>query len=252
MSQLATIQTVNELNTSAVDFEKPDEANKFADTICQAASESGMFTAICRPERECKDIRRSAKQWLKEVDERLGTLSPAEALKAIACYDIIHRIGYGTPAYPETISKTVLRAFEAFIHGDKSIDEYELFRYISAGLGRREKVYFGRMLEWHSMCLDRWHRQFRYGTCLDKISEYDRLQRVSILLESNLSAFEAHNEAAFKQRLLNAHKHYLDTAAEEASPLAIALANFQSASRKYLAHYTKFTSYLKQNNYSFI
>ncbi|MDE7443140.1 MAG: hypothetical protein K2M65_03160, partial [Muribaculaceae bacterium] len=92
-----------------------DEVNEYAGTICQAASNSGMFSSTYPTTRTFSDIRLSAKKWLQEVDNRLSKLSPADALDAIAYYDIIHRIGYSSPAYPETINKYVLQAFEAYI-----------------------------------------------------------------------------------------------------------------------------------------
>lgn len=211
MNQSETGNTIDNLDFSNIDFDKLEDVTQCAAAICQAASDSGMFASAYPMGPEFGQIRLSARKWLREVDDRLNKSSPAEALEAIGSYDIIHRIGYGAPACPDTVNKHVLRAFDAMIHGDRSVDEYVLFRYISAGLKRCDSVYFDRPLEWHSLCLDRWHKQFRYGTCLEKLSEYDITQRVSILLASDLWAFETSNESAYKKCLFEANKHMLST-----------------------------------------
>ncbi len=205
MNQAYTTRPIEIVNVGDVNFNKLDEVNEYARAICETASSSGMFTSAYPAANTFNEIRRSAKIWLQEIDSRLKELSPAEALKAITYYDLIHRIGYCSPAYPETINRHVLRAFEAYIHGDTSVDQYELFRAISLGLKRRDKAYFDGPLEWHSDCLDRWYRQFRHGTCLEKLSEYDTAQRVTLLIESDLWAFTP-DQAAFKSRHDTAHR----------------------------------------------
>lgn len=199
------------LNFGNVNFDSLEEINDYARTICDAASNSGMFASVYPSARTFNDIRNSAKKWLQEIDCRLNKLSPADALEAIAYYDIIHRIGYCSPAYPEIINKHVLRAFDAYIRGDKSVDQYDLFHYISLGLKRRDPAYFERPLEWHSACLDEWFNQFRHGACIDRLSDYDTLRRVRILLESDLWAYTP-DQSAFKTRLATAHSPLLTDA----------------------------------------
>lgn len=220
------------MNVSDVNFDKLDEVNEYARTICETAGSSGMFTSAYPADKTFNDIRRSAKIWLQEIDSRLKELSPAEALEAITYYDIIHRIGYCSPAYPETINRHVLRAFDAYIHGDTSVDQYELFRAISLGLKRRDKAYFDRPLEWHSDSLDCWYRQFKHGACLEKLTEYDTTQRVTLLLESDLWAFTP-DQAAFKHRLATAHRPLSLRSTSDTKILKVQ-EQFRTVSRKYL------------------
>ena len=207
MNQCYTRPATGDMNFSNVNFDKLEEVNEYARTICDAASNSVMFTSARPSSGTFSDIRRSAKKWLQEIDRRLNELSPAEALKAIAYYDIIHRIGYCSPAYPETINKHVLRAFNAYIRGDKSVDRYDLFHYISEGLKRRDPAYFDAPLDWHSACLDEWFNQFRHGACVEPLSDYDTHRRVRCLLESDLWAYTP-DQAVFKTRLATNH-HFL-------------------------------------------
>lgn len=235
-----------------INFDRMEEVTQSAATVCRAADSSGLFSSAFPSSQAFSEIRRSAKKWVQEIDSRISGLSPAEALDAMAYYDIMHRIAYCKPPYPETINRPVIRAFEAYIRGDKSIDQYDLFRYISSGVQRRDKAYFGRPLQWRSICLERWHRQFLYGASLDQLNDYDTLQRVTILLESDLWAFETRNETAFKERLFNAYRHYLTSFAPESSQAASgnlsldqakpvdtktlkALEHFLFASRSYLS-----------------
>lgn len=211
MNQSYTSSVAGNMNFSNVNFDKLEEVNEYARTICDAASNSGMFSSGRPSSGTFSDIRRSAKKWLQEVDRRLNELSPSEALKAIAYYDIIHRIGYCSPAYPETINKHVLRAINAYIRGDKSVDQYDLFHYISEGLKRRDPAYFDAALDWHSACLDEWFNQFRYGACIERLSDYDTLRRVRCLLESDLWAYTS-DQAAFKHRLATANHPLLTKA----------------------------------------
>lgn len=113
----------------------------------------------------------------------------------------------GQGAYPSETE--ILDAFEAHIRGDKTIDQYLLFHYISREIDRRNKKFLGRHLQWEAACLDKWHRQFQYGACLDPLSDHDIRQRVLILLTSDLSPFEPRNESKFKQKLLRNHLHLL-------------------------------------------
>lgn len=124
---------------------------------------------------------------------------------------VIHGFAVNTP-----LSETeILDAFEAHIRGDKSVDQYLLFHYISREIDRRNKKFLGRHLQWEAACLDKWHRQFQYGACLDPLSDHDIRQRVLILLTSDLSPFEPRNESSFKKKLLRNHLHLLKTSSPE-------------------------------------
>lgn len=96
-------------------------------------------------------------------------------------------------------------ALDAFIHGDNTIDEYDLFHAIDRGLRHYDPACMGRALEWHSCTLARWHRQFRYGAPLQPLSSRDTAARVAILLAADLTPLEGPRQAAFKQTLLTLH-----------------------------------------------
>ncbi|MDE6460519.1 MAG: hypothetical protein K2K52_06790, partial [Paramuribaculum sp.] len=144
-----------------------------------------------------------------EIEQQLPRISPADALTAIATFDIIHRIAHGAPANPQLINKYTLRAFDALISGDKTIDEYTLFRQIGMGIRRKDPAYTDKPLRWHSLSLARWHKQFANAEPVGNLSDYDTAQRVSILLSSDLWALETRNEAAFKHRLHTRYSHLL-------------------------------------------
>ena len=106
----------------------------------------------------------------------------------------------------------IVSAFNARIAGDRSIDDYALFRDISSGINLPGgKSLFGRPLQWCAMMLDRWHKEFKTGRGDKELPIYDTLQRVSILMDSDLWAFETRNEAHFKQLLFDNHRYYLDS-----------------------------------------
>lgn len=192
-----------------VDFTNSDTLSTIAGQLITAANNAGIFGLNCRNKTQNNTLQTVAKEWIRQTDKVIDSHAPADALEVISFYDLIHRIAYGRPALPEIINRHVLRAFDSMIRGDKDIDRYTLFRQIALGLNRKDKAYTGRPLQWHSICLDRWHTQFNSGFSSEPLSEYDTIQRVSILLESNLWILEAENETAFKQLLFNNHRHLL-------------------------------------------
>lgn len=173
-----------------------------AEALCRRAGEAGLFAAVAPLSPVMGAIRREARDWVARAEENMEHFTPGEAL-AIAggVFDIVHRIAYSKPADRNFIDRYVLKALEASICGDRSVDEYELFRAISAALSRHDKTYFDKPLHWHSLTLDRWYKQFQYGACLDNLSEYDLVQRVSILLSEDLFAYEGENQENFKRSL---------------------------------------------------
>ena len=105
----------------------------------------------------------------------------------------------------------ILYDFNARMGGDNTVDVYALFRDISAGINRPGgRALLGKPLQWSAVMLDRWHKEFRKGVSHSATSLYDTLQRVSILMESDLWAFESRNESAFKETLFENHRQYLE------------------------------------------
>ena len=235
--------TIRQLSAIKVDYDDPQQVTGQAIQLCRLASEAGLFHPGRGNAPEAAAIRQSAKEWLRQIDHRLDSMTAADALQAIGSYDIIHRLAWQTPAYPDVINRQVLRAFDAPVHGDRRIDRYALFRQITAGLNRRDPAYLGRLLQWQSLCLDRWHKEFRRQLAATarpaaaraastasrfaaastdrsltvasapaeaKAAEYDRIQQATLLLESDLWVFETGNESTFKRQIFNAVRQHLD------------------------------------------
>ena len=113
----------------------------------------------------------------------------------------------------------ILHEFNARISGDTTVDVYSLFRDISSAINRPGgRALLGKPLQWSAVMLDRWHKEFRKGVSDSATTLYDTLQRVSILMESDLWAFETRNEATFKETLFLNHRKSLDSI-HNASPM---------------------------------
>ena len=156
------------------------------------------------------ELRRAAGSWVDSVAERLDSLTAGDALTAVDCLDAVHRVAYGRTANPDWVGKYIHNAFEAHIRGDKTVDRYLLLRMVSRELRRRNRSFVGRPLQWRSTCIDRWHKEFLYGTSTARMERYDRIERVGILLDSDLWVFETKNEERYKRRLFDNHRAFLD------------------------------------------
>lgn len=195
------------LDIRSTDFCDAHAITDSAAAIFEAANELGLFMSHSRRSRNEKEVRQAAEMWVRHVESTIDSLSPGDALTVIARFDLVHRIAFNSPAREPYTSRYILQAFEASIRSDKSVDIYDLYRAITIELNKRNKSFFGRPLDWATDCLARWHKQFRHGECLDPtLSDYDITRRVDALLTSNLAAFEAANEPAFKRTLLTHHR----------------------------------------------
>ena len=158
-----------------------------------------------------RKIKTASMEWLANVEENITSLSAGDALTATESYDTVCSIVYGSGADHKFVSENRLKAFDARIHGDETINQYVLQQAVTREIDRHNPKFFGYPLQWKSVRLDRWHKQFRHGMCLTHESDYDILQRVSCLLSNDLWAFETRNESRFKQLLFENHRHYLDS-----------------------------------------
>ena len=203
-----------------IDFSSSEEAIRYAMLLCIASREaaafipSGNLSSITR-------IRRSSRQWIEKAEQSLPGYTPGEALETIVAYDFIHRLAYNAAPIPDLIDRHVLRAFEAMLQGDDTINKFTLFRRITFGLRRKSPLYTGRPLKWQSHQLARWHKEIKnnlnhqrdINTPNNQTNKED-IEKISILLESDLFPFEGTNEAVFKQTLFSTHRHLLDQAKE--------------------------------------
>lgn len=195
-------------NISEVDFDRADDISGFASLLTVCASNAGMFMA--HPSRQGKEqsaIAATARQWINALIPRLHGMHSGDTLTVLSSFDIIHRIGFNTPADPGITAGHTLSAFNAYIRGDRSIDIYTLFRAISQEILKRDRTFLDKPLRWNGICIESWYKNF--STTANGLTDYDTLQQINILLDENLFAFEAGNQQQFKQRLINANRHYL-------------------------------------------
>ena len=203
-----------------IDFSSSEEAIRYAMLLCIASREaaalipSGNLSSITR-------IRRSSRQWIEKAEQSLPGYTPGEALETIVAYDFIHRLAYNAAPIPDLIDRHVLRAFEAMLQGDATINKFTLFRRITFGIRRKSPLYTGRPLKWQSHQLARWHKEIKNSMKNQRDinnpnnqSNKEDIEKISILLESDLFPFEGTNEVAFKQTLFSTHRHLLDQAKE--------------------------------------
>lgn len=206
---LNQIQTL--LDLSSVDFDKVDEVNRFAGNLINLGSSLGAIGDSTRLQtKEAIAIYQVAKGWVNTVQSPLLSMSPSDAVRVIDTYEVMYRIANWTSVKPIEIDNVKLTAFEAMIHGDKNVDEYVMFRLIRKAIRQREKVFLGKPLKWSCLKEDQWHKKAKKGFDHTKLSDYDILNRASILLESDLYAFEGSPQLDFKRQLFNTTRHYLD------------------------------------------
>lgn len=218
-----------------IDFRSVRDVEGFASLIFASANGMGMFLPQNMPvHHKLSDLKNTAKIWVTEVERSIDSLSAGDALIVIGCFDAVHRVAFNRVAKEEYLNQYKLNAFEAYIHGDSSVDQYMLQRSISQEIRHRNSAFLDRPLQWESLCIDCWYGQFKYGRCIDRISDYDTIQRVTSLLDADLWAFETRNETRFKQSLFVNHRHYFDEAGEMDTKTLLALDRFLCSSIKYL------------------
>lgn len=197
------------LDTRIVDFSNIKEVTDFALLICQSASQGGIFLKDEQNKELLERVRTVAKEWVKEIRLRIASMSVSNALEVIHTFDLVHRIAYGKAADVSFINKYTLKAFEARIRGDQTINEYTLFRQIAVGLNRSDPAYLDGPLEWYTLSLDCWYKEFSVPKRPRQLPVYDTIQQVNILLESDLWAYETRNQLIFKRQLFKRYRYLL-------------------------------------------
>ena len=125
----------------------------------------------------------------------------------------------------------------------KTVDPYTLFWQIKLGLNRKDRAYFFRPLQWYTASLDRWYNDFFKGTYSKEISTYDTIQRISILLQTDLRPYKLLDQDAFKQDLFNTHRYLFDNLSTYDLSTLKALYGLLTSSLPYLSE-DDFDSYL--------
>lgn len=195
----------------AIDFDRVDEVIDCASRILDRANELKLFLPeTSRQSREAMRLIREATTWVNNVKSHIDSYSAGEALPLIDVFDLVHRIACLQPADRAFINDIILKAFEAKIHGDITVDEYMLYRAVHSRISRKDKAFFDRPLKWLCMCNKCWHDEAIAGYDKTGLPVYDIINRASILLEADLYAYEGRNQKAFKQHLVETTRHYLD------------------------------------------
>lgn len=197
--------------STAVDYSNVYDTTGYSTLIFAVANEAGLLSPTGNKQSyEAIQAIRLAKEWIYNVNNKIGEMEPGDAMDMLAPYDLMHRLAHHSPTPKAFADEYLLKAFEARIHGDESVNEYHLYRFIKEKLDRRDKSYFGRPLEWYASSLDRWFKKFRNGSASDNFSDYDTLEIVSILLSEDLFAFTGSDQNTFKKNLFDNHRHLLD------------------------------------------
>lgn len=85
-----------------------------------------------------------------------------------------------------------------------------MFRVIRNAVRQRNKAFFDKPLTWSCISEERWHKEAILGFDNTRLSDYDIISRVTILLESDLYAYEVRNQNQFKKSLAERCRHYLN------------------------------------------
>lgn len=199
------------LDISLVDFTDPYDIGGFVSLLCQTGANLGMTMPDFKPTKESNELRQLANKVARKLDEAMPGMPVADAFMTVQSYDMAYRTAYQAPPEQTRLNKYVLKAFDAMIHGDNSIDEYAMYQAISQALRRRDREYFAEPLIWLTTTEERWYKEAKLGFDTAGLSEYDIINRVAVLLRADLMAYEGSSQRSFKQDLFERNRHYLDT-----------------------------------------
>ncbi|MDE6809924.1 MAG: hypothetical protein K2J42_07560 [Muribaculaceae bacterium] len=211
-----------------VNFNDQIEVESYVSMMVRMGSDLGAFIPGFRPTAEWKHIRKTAKSVVKKLETLFPTMSPAQKIMSEYAYDMAHRIGYSIPADTKVLNKHVLEAFEARIRGDKTVDEYTLYRGIDTRISKRIPAFLDKPLTWNCLCLDNWFE----NQCKPQ-SAYDQINQVTILLNSRLSTYVFGDQDKYKKELLYQNLHYFENLPTDIREL-IALNQLLTAGFRYL------------------
>lgn len=185
---------------TAVDFTAPAAVILLATRLSEAAAQLSMAEQGSRPTRESAALRQTAARAFRRLDDAIPRMTVADAFNCTGAYDLLHRFGYSTGADPDALRHYTLRAFESMIRGDRTVDQYAMYRAIRQAVRRRDTAYLDRPLQWLLIVEERWYLEARNGFPAD-LPEADIAARIRILLDADLMPYEGRNQSAFKQQL---------------------------------------------------
>ncbi|MDE6091248.1 MAG: hypothetical protein K2G41_11185 [Duncaniella sp.] len=226
-----------------VDYSNVCDATGYATLILSVANDAGMlYPTGNKQSYEAIQTIKLAKEWVYNVRTNICKMEAGHAMDMLAPYDLMHRLAHHSSTPKAFADEYLLKAFEARVHGDRSVNEYHLYRFIKEKLNRRDKSYFGRPLEWYASSLDRWYKKFRNGRASENLSDYDTLEIVSILMSEDLFAFAGSDQNTFKKRLFDNHRNLLDNIDFYGLKELEALSHYISWSGKFMSQ-DKFCNY---------
>ncbi len=228
---------------SSVDFDNIDVVTESASQMLASANELGLFmTQASRQSVNARRFVEDATLWISNVRKQIDFYPVGKTLALIEVYDLLHRVTYRRPADRGFVNGVILKAFEAKIHGDRSVDEYVLYRAIRSGIDRKDKDFFNRPLQWLCLTEESWYNEAVKGYDRSRLSDYDILNRATILLETDLFAFEGSNQTVFKRRLLYSTRHYLDNYTPPDPKTHFTLNRYLSTSAALLDRFPQFST----------
>lgn len=203
-----------ELDIDAVNFSNVADISGFASLILSQANFLGIFSGKDFDFSDARELRMIARRWLQMAAEFMPTFAVGDALTLSDYYDLVHRVGFGKATDSDILNRYRMNAFEAYIRGDRSVDQYTLYHAVAHEVSRRNPLFLGRPLQWMAFCIEEWYEQFRNWTKHLTLSDYDVLQRVTILLESDLFAFCGSQQEAFKRQLIRTYLPFTEKIAD--------------------------------------
>lgn len=224
----STDQSASARSSSPVStFADALQAERRAEHIITLAMEQGIGLLGAQSTASEREVRLAAREWIGQAQSMIETMTPADALIIISSLDTMHRLAYNTPADPALTDRYTMRAFEAYIRGDRKVDIYRLLRAVGHAIDRRRPAFLGRPLRWEADTIARWYSDFRFGASISRLTPYDTLMRVAALLTHDLRPFEGSNVPRFKHLLATTHLPL-------ATPHNPATPNFLSAATPHL------------------
>ncbi len=221
--------TIQIPDVDMVDFNDPIDVESYIGLMVQVGNEQDAFMPGFRPTAEWNRVRKTAKEVTRRLEALFPSMSPAQKMMSEMAYDMGHRIAYHTAADQSILNRNLLEAFDAKIHGDKTVDEYVLYWRINRRLFQRDTVFFDKPLAWTSLCLHDWFES------QDKSKpDYDQICRTTILLGSQLGAYVGGNPEQYKMKLFKRNRRYFDRTYSNVRDL-IALDKLLTASLRYLS-----------------
>ena len=221
--------TVQIPDVEMVDFSDPTDVQSYVELMIQAGNELDALMPDSSPTAEWNRVRRTAKEVTKRLEASFPSMSPAQKMMSEVAYDLAHRIAYYKPADQRILNRNLLEAFDARIHGDKTVDEYILYWRIDRRIFQRDKAFFDKPLTWTSLCLQDWFEN------QDKRKpDYDQISRTTIPLDSQLGVYVSGSQEQYKRKLFNHNRRYLDRTYDDVRDL-MALDQFFVASLRYLS-----------------